>query len=109
MKIKSVPKVNPEHSEKGVVIGTREWQGLEGDVVVHCGVCDHATYIRPESAVIENKWCIDCFKQKLKSGEISKEELECMFTDSTRKELSNVVGREVSVGEMVDMIVKACE
>jgi len=103
MEIKSVPKVveDEEHFAVCSDVGYHD-----DDVIEKCDECGCDIYLRPETSVLTNKICNGCFRKKIESGEISKEDFKACFTDATRREVSKLLGREVSVGELVDVVIK---
>jgi len=105
MRIKSSPKVEEGADNWAVCspIGYFDDDGQEP-----CMYCGTTVFFRPDTAALSKKMCMDCFKKRIASGEIPRETLDAMFTSATRKELSKKLGREVSVGELIDRLVKFC-
>jgi len=105
VEIKSVPKIVNDGEEESFAICS-DVGYHDDDVVEKCDECGCTIYLRPETSVMTNKICTGCFRVKLKNGEIPEEDLKAYFTDASRKELSKALGREVSVGEVVDLVLK---
>lgn len=103
MKITSVPKVWDDPDNLAVC---SEVPYHEDDTQEKCDACGCPIYLRPETRCLTHRICISCFRSKIKSGEIPEDTLEACFTDETRRELSRKFGREVSIGEMVDILKK---
>ncbi len=103
MKITSVPNVSDDADNLAICsdVGYHD-----DDVELACDECGCKIYARPETTVLRRKMCWNCFMKKLKSGEIPRDTLEACFTDNTRQEVSKALGREVTVGELVDIILK---
>jgi len=105
MEIKSVPEIALDEDEDHFAVCS-DVGYHDDDVVDKCCECGCAIYLRPETTVLTKRICTGCFREKVKSGEIPKEDLKACFTDASRKELSTLLGREVSIGEMVDLLLK---
>lgn len=103
MKITSVPEVS-DGAETLAVCSDIGYH--DDDVEMQCDECGCKIYVRPETTILNQKMCWNCFMKKLKSGEFPKETLEACFTARTRQEVSKALGREVTVGELVDIISK---
>lgn len=102
MKVISTPQMVEEGAENWAVCSPESFFDDDGEAP--CMYCGTPVFFRPEIAVLSKKMCIGCFKNRIASGEISKTDLEAIFTAGTREELSKKLGREVSIGEMVDML-----
>lgn len=105
MDIKSVPKIDFEEDEDTFAVCS-DVGYHDDDVLDKCGECGCTVYLRPETTVLTKKICNGCFRRKIKSGEISKEDFQAYFTETSRKEVSKLLGREVSIGELVDLVIK---
>jgi len=103
MKVKSTQRIE-EGAENWAVCSPVGYFDDDGEEP--CMYCGTTVFFRPETSVLSKKMCFDCFKKRIASGEISRKSLEAIFTVETRKELSEKLGREVSVGEMIDMLLE---
>jgi hypothetical protein len=108
MEIKSVPEITIDQDEDHLAVCS-DVGYHDDDVLDKCGECGCTVYLRPETTVLTRKICNGCFRRKIKSGEISKEDFQACFTAASRKEVSKLMGREVSIGELVDLVVKEFE
>jgi len=102
MEIKSIPKIEEGGEDDWAVCSDVSF--FEDDLTEPCMYCQTPMFFRKEMTVMAQKMCVDCFKGRIESGEISKEDIVAGFSVETRRELSERLGREVSVGAMVDVL-----